>query len=114
MSFIPDEFGFARGQVHNDWLYIGVQMGFIGMAIYALFMGCIFVFSSQIQRQAKHAWPALSDLGWTIKLMGVVFVVGGFFSPIGWNPLFLATAGAVSALWQNYGNKSWGKSTEKF
>ena len=113
-ELMPDAFGFARGQVHNDWLYIGVQMGFIGMGIYASFMWCIFAFSSRVQQLAKQSWPVLSDLGWTIKLMGVVFVVGGFFSPIGWNPLFLATAGAVSALWQNYGNKSWDKSTEKF
>jgi O-antigen ligase len=113
-ELMPDEFGFARGQVHNDWLYIGVQMGFIGMMIYAALMGCIFYFSIHIQRAAQSTWPALSDLGWTTKMMGVVFVVGGFFSPIGWNPLFMATAGATSALWLNYQNKSWNKETEKF
>ncbi|HMP71813.1 MAG TPA: O-antigen ligase family protein [Kiritimatiellia bacterium] len=113
-SMLPGEFAFAFGQVHNDWLYIGVQMGFIGMGLYASLMICVFLFSSRIQREAKMNWPALSDLGWTIKLMGVVFVVGGFFSPIGWNPLFMATAGASSALWLNYQNKSWNKATEKF
>ena len=113
-EFMPDEFGYARGQVHNDWLYIGVQMGFIGMLIYATLMWCIFYFSVHIQREAKSTWPALSDLGWTTKMMGVIFVVGGFFSPIGWNPLFMATAGATSALWLNFQNKSWNKETEKF
>jgi len=111
---IPDEFGFVFGQVHNDWLYIGLQMGFIGMGLYASLMSCLFIYSSRIQWATKKTWPALADLGWTIKLMGVVFVVGGFFSPIGWNPLFLATAGASSALWLNYNNQSWNRATEKF
>lgn len=113
-DMIPEELHFATGQVHNDWLYIGVQMGFIGMGLYASLMFCVFVFSARIQHIAKHSWPALSDLGWSIKLMGIVFVVGGFFSPIGWNPLFLATAGASSALWVNYQNQSWNKATERF
>jgi len=112
-ALVPDDLPLAKGQVHNDWLYIGVQMGFIGMGLYASLMFCVFVFSSRIQRETKHTWPALSDLGWTIKLMGVVFVVGGFFSPIGWNPLLLATAGASSALWLNYQNKSWNKKMER-
>ena len=113
-EFIPEDLGWSRGQVHNDWLYVGVQMGFIGMALYAGLMWCVFAFSSRIQREAKNTWPALSDLGWTTKMMGVVFVVGGFFSPIGWNPLFLATAGATSALWLNFQNKSWNRETESF
>lgn len=112
-SKIPERLHFATGQVHNDWLYIGVQLGFIGMGLYASFMACVFVFSARIQRETKKTWPALSDLGWTIKLMGVVFVVGGFFSPIGWNPLFMATAGAASALWLNYQNQSWNRATER-
>lgn len=111
-SMIPDDLSFARGQVHNDWLYIGVQMGFVGMGLYASLMCCVFVFSTRIQQWTKKSWPALADLGWTIKLMGVIFVVGGFFSPIGWNPLLLATAGASSALWLNYQNRSWNRATE--
>lgn len=110
---IPDEFHFARGQVHNNWLYIGVQMGLIGMGMYASFMYCIFAFGGRIQRQFKSNWPALSDLGWTIRLMGVIFLVGGFFSPIGWNPLFMMIAGATSALWLNVQNQSWNRSTER-
>jgi O-antigen ligase len=112
-NLIPDEFAYARGQVHNDWLYIGLQMGIVGMGLYASLMCCVFVLSSRIQWAAKRTWPAFSDLGWTIKMMGVIFAVGGFFSPIGWNPLFLATAGASSALWLNFQNQSWNKATEK-
>lgn len=111
---IPERFHFATGQVHNDWLYIGLQMGFIGMALYASLMFCVFSFGWRIQQKNKRSWPALSDLGWTIRLMGVVFMVGGFFSPIGWNPLFLAVAGASSALWLNFQNQSWNSATERF
>jgi hypothetical protein len=112
-GMIPDEFGFARGQVHNEWLYIGLQMGIIGIVLYSSLQFTIFFAGFKIQREAKHTWPQLADLGWTLKLMIGVYLIGGFFSPVGWNPILLAIAGASSALWVNYQNQSWNRATEK-
>lgn len=112
-GMIPEEFEYARGQVHNEWLYIGVQMGLIGMLLYGALYLTILIPGVRIQQAAKHTWPALSDLGWTLKLILGVYFVGGFFSPVGWNPVFLALAGASSALWLNFQNQSWNRATEK-
>lgn len=110
-GLVVEKFVYAGGQVHNEWLYVGVQMGFIGMGMYASFMACVWWFGWRIQQDMKHTWPSLSDLGWTIKMQGVVFMVGGFFSPIGWNPIFLIVAACASALWTNVRNQSWNAAT---
>lgn len=112
-DMVGEKFFYARGQVHNEWLYVGVQMGFIGMAMYASFMACILVFGRRVERETLLSWPALSDFGWTLKMQGVVFLAGGFFSPIGWNPLFLVLAGCASALWLNIQNQSWNAATAR-
>lgn len=112
-DLIPDEYAYARGQVHNDWLFAGLQLGLIGMALYASFLICLFAVSTRIHRDAKSSWPNLADLGWTIRVMTGIYIVGGFFSPITWNPLLLALVGATSALGTNYRNKSWSLNQEK-
>jgi hypothetical protein len=112
-DLIGQRYWHARGQVHNEWLYVGVQMGMIGMALYASFMAIILSVGWKTQQQFVQSWPALSDLGWTLKMQGVVFLVGGFFSPIGWNPVYLMLAGVASALWLNIKNESWNMATEK-
>lgn len=89
---------FAAGQVHNEILYAGKQMGLIGMGIYASFMLILFRFGARVQKAAKGWWDEVSDLGWTFKMQAIVFMVGGFFSPIPWNPIYLTLVGAVSAL----------------
>jgi hypothetical protein len=98
---------YAGGQVHCEILYAGKQMGFIGMIIYLSFMTTIFLKGRSIARYAKHWWPALSDLGWTFQMQAVVFAVGGFFSPVPWNPIYLIVAGAVSALSANVAQRSY-------
>ncbi|HMO04535.1 MAG TPA: O-antigen ligase family protein [Kiritimatiellia bacterium] len=110
-GLVGQKYQYAMGQVHNEWLYVGVQMGFIGMGMYASFMLCIWIYGWRVQRLMRDSWPALSDLGWTIKMQGVVFLVGGFFSPIGWNPLFLIVAACASALWANIQQQSWNAAT---
>jgi hypothetical protein len=112
-SLVGDKYGFAKGQVHNEWLYAGMQMGFIGVGLYVSLMATIFYFGWRVEKRMKHVWPALSDLGWTFKMQGVVFLVGGSFSPIPWNPLYLVIAGSASAMWLNIQNQSWNAATAK-
>lgn len=112
-SLIPEEFGYARGEVHNEYLFVGLQMGFIGITLYLVLMFCFAGFSALIQVETAKTWPALSSLGWTLKVMAGIYVVGAFFSPVAWNPLFMALAGASSALWTNYRSGSWNRATEK-
>ncbi len=95
------KYPFASGQVHNEILYAGKQMGFIGIGLYISFMSIIFRFGNQAQRMTRSWWPAAADLGGTFKMQAVVFIVGGFFSPIAWSPLFLVAAGSASALVAN-------------
>lgn len=112
-AYIAERYFYATGQVHNEWLYIGVRMGLIGMGLYFAFMTYILGYGSKVQRVAKESFPALSDLGWTIKLQGVVFLIGGSFSPVGWNPLYMIFAACASALWLNYQQQSWNAATLK-
>lgn len=96
-----DEFPFAVGQVHNEILYAGKQMGFIGMGLYLALLFTLYRSGARAQREARYTWPVLADLGWTFKMMAVVIAVGGFFSPIPWNAVYLVIVGSASALWYN-------------
>jgi hypothetical protein len=100
-ALIPYDLPYARGQVHNEFLYAGKQMGVIGIMLYVFLLGTLIFRGWTVQRICKNWWPACSDLGWTLKLQGIVFLCGGFFSPIAWNPLFLILAGSASALLSN-------------
>lgn len=98
---IAGKYAYATGQVHNEFLYAGKQMGIIGMGLY---VGLIYTLISRgylVRRMCRTWWPQASDLGWTLCLQGVVFVTGGFFSPIPWNPVFLILTGSASALLTN-------------
>jgi len=110
-SYIASQWPYATGQVHNEWLYIGVRMGLLGMIIYFAYMTFIIGFGQKIQNVAKHSFPAVSDLGWTLKMQGLVFLVGGSFSPVGWNPVYMFFAACASALWMNYQRQSWNLKT---
>ena len=100
-DFIWEKYPYASGQVHNEILYAGKQMGMIGMGLYIALMYIIFQGGRRTQKATKGWWPAVEDLGWTFKLQAVVFMTGGFFSPISWNPLYLVIAGSASALIAN-------------
>lgn len=100
-DLVWEKYGFAGGQVHNEILYAGRQMGIIGMALYVSFLSTMFRNGLRVQRHCRTTWPALSDLGWTLKMQCVVFIVGGFFSPIPWNPVMMVLVGSASALWVN-------------
>lgn len=97
-EFLWEKYPYATGQVHNEILYAGKQMGFIGIGLYVSFMSILFISALRVQRMAKGWWEEISDLGWTFKMQAIVFIVGGFFSPIPWNPIYLALVGASSAL----------------
>ncbi len=103
----PDEsrfinrFSMAGGQVHCEILMAGKQMGLIGMTLYVAFLVILFGRGRQVQRLAASWWPAVADLGWTFKIQTFVFIIGGSFSPLPWNPFALILVGAASALWSN-------------
>ena len=100
-DFIWEKYPYASGQVHNEILYAVKKMGMIGMGLYIALMYIIFQGGRRTQKATKGWWPAVEDLGWTFKLQAVVFMTGGFFSPISWNPLYLVIAGSASALIAN-------------
>lgn len=100
-SLYAGSFPQATGQVHNEMLMAGRQMGFIGIGLYFSILGVIFVYGLKIQRYAKGWWPAMADLGWTFKLQAVGILVGGSFNPMPWNIFTFVLCGTVSALWLN-------------
>lgn len=101
-SFIDwEKYPYAYGQVHNEFLYAGKQMGAIGIILYLSLMYHVYQGGRRSQKAAKGWWPAAEDLGWTIKMQALVFATGGFFSPVPWNPLYLVLAGSSSALAYN-------------
>lgn len=92
------DFWGATGQVHCEILMAGRQMGFIGMAMHVGFLLIPFWLGWRIQKRFVGAWPALSELGWTTKVMAASFAVGGTFLPLPWHPILLVMGGAISAL----------------
>lgn len=106
-ELILREFPYAVGQVHNEILYAGKQMGLIGMGLYLSFMLTIFLKGREAERATANWWPAASDIGWTFKMQFIVFMVGGFFSPIPWNPIYLIIAASASALALNLSERSY-------
>lgn len=100
-DLVWEEFPYAIGQVHNEILYAGKQMGMIGMGLYLTLLSTLFRSGLRAQRWARESWPVVADLGWTFKMQAVVIAVGGFFSPIPWNAVYLIIVGSASALWLN-------------
>jgi hypothetical protein len=90
---------FASGKVHCEILMAGLQMGFIGMALYCGTIIIPLVLGHRIETRYKKSWPAVSDLGWAVKVQAVMFIIGGAFSPAAWNILGLLTMGFASSLW---------------
>jgi hypothetical protein len=104
-TLIAEKYEYATGQVHNEILYAGRQMGLIGMGLYLSFLSTIFYCGYRSEKTLKGVWPAAADMGWTLRMQGVVILTGGFFSPIPWNPLSLILIGSASALWANIKNE---------
>lgn len=100
-SLYGPEFTYAQGQVHNEVLMAGRQMGLPGMAMYLAMLFILFQRGWKVQRYAKGWWPAMSDLGWTLKLQALIIFVGGMFNPLPWNTYTMVLMGAASALWLN-------------
>lgn len=92
-----DKYPYAVGQVHNELLMAGREMGFIGMGLYLGLLASLYLKGRQIQKNAR-SWPAVSDLGWTFKMQAVVIFIGGMFSPLPWNPPMMVLVGSASAL----------------
>ncbi len=95
---IPDDRSFARGQVHNELLMAGRQMGIPGMAGYLALLAILFFRGRSVERMFRHTWPEVSDMGWTFKLQALAILVGGMFSPLPWNAVTLILAGAAGSL----------------
>lgn len=97
-------YGFATGQVHNELLMAGRQMGFLGMGLYLAMLGITFQRGWKVQNYARKWWPAMADLGWSFKMMAAIILVGGQFNPMPWNTYTMVLMGAASALWMNLQN----------
>ena len=100
-SLFTGPYTYASGQVHNELLMAGRQMGFPGLALYLTMLFILFQRGLKVQRYAKDWWPAMSDLGWTFKLQALVIAVGGFFNPLPWNTYTMVLVASASALWMN-------------
>jgi hypothetical protein len=97
----PADLPQARGQVHNELLRAGITMGFPGMAIYLAMLGILVVYGRRVERYAKGWWPAMADMGWSLKLQGLAILVGGQFAVQPWNVYTLVLMAMASALWLN-------------
>lgn len=91
----------AAGEVHNELLKAGIQMGFVGMGLYIAMLAFMFFGAWKIQRATAGWWPAMSNLGWTFKMMALAIIVGGQFSVLPWTPVHFLLLGSVSALYLN-------------
>lgn len=98
-GLIGQSYPMATGQVHCEILMAGRQMGFVGMSFYVAFLTILYVFGRRIEMSCRQWWPAISDMGWMLKIQCVVFVIGGLFSPIAWHPILFVHVAVASALW---------------
>lgn len=106
-GLVMEKYYYAGGQVHNEILYAGKQMGIVGMGIYLSFLINLLWQGLKVQRSMTGIWPQVADLGWTLKMQGVVVLVGGFFSPVPWNPIYLVLVGCASALASCVAQTTW-------
>ena len=104
---VEQKYHFATGQVHNEILYAGKQMGIIGMMLYLSLVSTLFLSGRYAQKEMNRIWPAASDLGWTMKMQSIVLITGGFFAPIAWNAITMILVGSASALYMNIKNKAY-------
>jgi len=104
---VREKYNFASGQVHNEILYAGKQMGMIGMGIYLSLVITLFSAGRYAQKRMKNIWPAASDLGWTLKMQSIVLITGGFFSPVSWNAMTMILVGSASALYMSIKENSY-------
>jgi hypothetical protein len=107
-SKLPEGLWGATGQVHNELLMAGKQMGVVGIFMYLYLLYLLFFTGWRVQKSLEGWWPAGADLGWTFKLQGIVFLIGGAFSPLPWNAPMFILVGAVSALATNLAEQSYG------
>lgn len=98
-GLMTQKFPHAGGQVHCEILMAGRQMGFVGMILYIVLLIVLIRRGIRIQNTCNGWWPAIADIGWTLKLQGVMFIVGGLFSPIVWHPVLMIHVAVASALW---------------
>jgi hypothetical protein len=96
-----DDETYARGMVHNELLQAGRQMGFPGMAMYLAMITILFNRGLKVERYARGWWPAMADLGWTMKLQAMIIFVGGQFNVLPWNTYTMVLMASASALWMN-------------
>lgn len=99
-KLIPSHLGQAAGQVHCEILMAGKQMGIPGMLVYIGMIYVMFGFGWKVEKHCKGWWPEVSDLGWTIKVQGVIFAIGGSFSPLPFNIVMLVVVACGSSLWR--------------
>lgn len=97
-NLVAREFAYAAGQVHCEILMAGRQMGFLGMGAYLTLLLTMYLRGRRVQRMLVRSWPEVSDIGWTFKMQAVTIAVGGFFSPLPWNPVTLILAASASSL----------------
>jgi O-antigen ligase len=97
-ALFAEKYPYATGQVHNELLMAGRQMGFIGMGLYLTLLFTLFWNGRRCELQLQRYWPAAADLGWTFKLQAVVILVGGSFSPLPWHPVMMILVGSASVL----------------
>lgn len=98
-NLVAQKYAYAAGQVHCEILMAGRQMGFVGMGLYAALLATMFIRGRAVQKAFHSAWPEVADIGWTLKMQAVTIAVGGFFSPLPWNPVTLILAASASSLW---------------
>lgn len=98
-DLITEKYPFAGGQIHCEVLMAGRQMGFIGIGLYVSLIMILWRSSRRVEQYCSSWWPAISFMGWALKIQCAMFVIGGLFSPIIWHPVLLILVALSSALW---------------
>jgi hypothetical protein len=94
-----EEYPYAVGQVHCEILMAGRMMGFPGMMVYAGMLALVVINGWRVEQHCRGWWPAVADLGWTLRIQAFGFAVGGFFSPLPFNTPMMILVACASALW---------------
>ena len=99
-SRFPEDLPYTRGLVHCEILRAGVEMGWIGMLLYAGMVGIVIIGGWRIYRVSR-GWIEKGEIAWTLFAQGVTIAVAGYFSPIPWGPVTMILCGATGALVMN-------------
>ncbi|HEY3268020.1 MAG TPA: hypothetical protein VGM37_13930 [Armatimonadota bacterium] len=82
----PADMLLGRGRIHNGFLLVAIELGWLGLGIYLWFLGTVLYTSMELYRNSRD--PYIRDLALGLFGVMIFFVIYNFSGPMLTTPLF--------------------------